>query len=106
MAKITFIEHCGTPHTVDVPEGTSLMQAAIGHNIPGIDADCGGAMTCGTCLVFVPPSWAEKLEARSEHERQMLEFSGKDAANARLSCQLIACPALDGLSVQIPESQG
>lgn len=41
MAKITFIEHRGTRYVVDVAEGTSLMQAAIGNNVPGIDADCG-----------------------------------------------------------------
>jgi len=106
MTTITFIEPSGVHHTLDVPEGTSLMQAAVGHNVRGIDADCGGSMTCGTCLVFVPPPWLARLGERSEHEKQMLEFSGQDAPNARLSCQLMACPALDGLQVQVPESQG
>lgn len=106
MARITFIEHNGAEHAIDIDDGTSLMQGAVSHNIPGIEADCGGAMSCGTCLVFVPSQWLEKAGDRSVHELQMLEFAGKDAANARLSCQLIACPALDGLSVQLPESQG
>ena len=103
MAKITFIETCGPPHTIDVPDGSSLMQAAVNHNIPGIDADCGGAITCGTCLICVPIDWLDKTGERSELEKQMLAFAGLDADNARLSCQIIASPALDGLSVRIPE---
>lgn len=65
MAKITFIEFNGTPHTVDIADGTSLMQAAVDHNIPGIDADCGGAITCGTCMVCLPDDWLDKVPARS-----------------------------------------
>ena len=42
MAKITFIEHNGTEHVVDVDNGTSVMNAAIDNLVPGIDADCGG----------------------------------------------------------------
>lgn len=106
MAKITFVAHCGTRHTIDVADGTSLMQAAVGNNVPGIDADCGGAMTCGTCLVMVPDQWLAQTGERTEYEKQMLEFSGRDAANARLSCQLVACAALDGLQVHVPEHQG
>lgn len=105
MAKITFIEFNGTPHTVDVADGTSLMQAAVDHNIPGIDADCGGAITCGTCLVCLPDDWLNKVPPRSDLEQQMLEFSGKDTTHGRLSCQLLACPELDGMSVTLPESQ-
>lgn len=106
MAKITFIEHNGTAHTVDVPDGISLMQGAVSHNIPGIDADCGGAITCGTCTVCIPPDWREKTGACSPLEQQMLEFTVGDAGNFRLSCQLIASPELDGLCVNLPECQG
>ncbi len=105
MAKITFIEHNGTPHQIDVADGTSLMQAAVSHNIPGIEADCGGAITCGTCLVCIPDDWKDKLPPQLDMEAQMLEFSGRDVPNGRLSCQLLASPELDGLTVNIPESQ-
>ena len=43
MPKITFIEFDGTAHEVDVPAGGSVMEAAVSNNVPGIDADCGGA---------------------------------------------------------------
>ena len=44
MAKITYIEHNGKTHTVEVSSGLSVMEGAIQNNIPGIDADCGGGM--------------------------------------------------------------
>lgn len=105
MIKVTFIEHGGTPHTIDIPEGMSLMQAAVNHNIPGIDADCSGSMTCGTCRVCVPLDAQTITGERSSLEQQMLEFSGLDGNGVRLSCQLIAKPEFNGLCLQIPEAQ-
>ena len=43
MAKITYIEHGGTEHVVDVPNGLTVMEGARDNGIPGIEADCGGA---------------------------------------------------------------
>ena len=43
MPKITFIEHNGTHHEVQVAVGLSVMEAARDNNVPGIEADCGGA---------------------------------------------------------------
>ena len=59
MAKITYIEFNGTPHEVDVPSGLSVMEGAIDNNIPGIEAECGGACSCATCHVYVDPAWVE-----------------------------------------------
>ena len=53
MAKVTYIEDNGTEHTIDVPNGTTLMEAAVKQGIPGIDGDCGGVCACATCHVFV-----------------------------------------------------
>ena len=57
MAKITYIEHDGTEHAVEVKNGLSVMEGAIRNNVPGIDADCGGACACATCHVYVDEAW-------------------------------------------------
>src|SRR5450432_223787 len=75
MPKITFIEHNGTPHTVQIAVGKSVMQAAVDNNVPGIDADCGGACACATCHVYVEPEWREKVGARNPMEEDMLHFA-------------------------------
>ena len=105
MAKITYIEFDGTEHVVDVKPGLSVMEGAVKNNIPGIDADCGGACACATCQVYVAPEWQAKLPPRSEMEETMLDFAPDVRPNSRLSCQLRMSAALDGIVLNLPKSQ-
>ncbi len=105
MGTITFVEHDGTAHDVDLVEGESLMALATGNGVPGIDGDCGGEASCGTCHVIVDDEWIAKTGTRSEEESQMIDMSPERAPNSRLSCQLKACSSLDGLKVRLPEFQ-
>ena len=68
MAKITYIEHDGTEHQVEVKTGLSVMEGAIRNNVPGIDADCGGACACATCHVYVDEAWREATGSSSAME--------------------------------------
>lgn len=61
MAKITYIEHGGKEHVVDVPNGLTVMEGARDNGIPGIEADCDGACACSTCHVYVDPAYVGKL---------------------------------------------
>jgi 2Fe-2S ferredoxin len=74
MAKITYIEHNGTEHTIDVESGMTVMEGAIKNSIPGIDADCGGACACATCHVYVAEAWKDKVGAAESMEEDMLDF--------------------------------
>ena len=105
MAKITYIEHDGTEHAIDVKTGLSVMEGAVKNNIPGIDADCGGACACATCHVYVEESWLDKTGDRSAMEESMLDFAEGVEPNSRLSCQIKVSDELDGLRVTMPESQ-
>ncbi len=105
MAKITYIQHDGTEHVIDVKTGLSVMEGAVKNNIPGIDADCGGACACATCHVYVKDEWLEKTGTRSAMEESMLDFAEGVEANSRLACQIKVTDALEGLVVTMPESQ-
>jgi ferredoxin, 2Fe-2S len=106
MVKITYVEHNGTPHEVDVPLGLTVMEGARDNNIPGIEADCGGACACSTCHVYVDPAWIDRLPPREPMEQDMLDFAWEpDPERSRLTCQLKVTEALDGLVVQMPEKQ-
>lgn len=105
MPKITYIEHNGKEHVVEVPEGWSVMEGAVKNLIPGIDADCGGACACATCHVHVDPAWYPKLPEKQDMEQTMLDFAQEVGETSRLSCQLKVTPALDGLVVRMPKSQ-
>jgi 2Fe-2S ferredoxin len=105
LAKITYIEFDGTEHVAEVKPGLSVMEGAIRNNIPGIDADCGGACACATCHVYVDEAWRAATGERSAMEDSMLDFAENVADNSRLSCQIRVTDTLDGLVVRMPESQ-
>jgi 2Fe-2S ferredoxin len=105
MAKITYIEFNGAEHVIDVKPGQSVMEGAVKNNIPGIDADCGGACACATCHVYVDQAWADKTGTATAMEESMLDFAENVQPNSRLSCQIKVTDALDGLVVRMPESQ-
>ena len=106
MAKITYIEHNGKNHTIDVTNGLSVMEGAVQNNIPGIDADCGGSMACATCHVYVKEEWFNKLPKKEDGEEDMLDMAFEPKKNSRLSCQITVTDELDGLTVNIPSKQG
>ena len=106
MPKITFVDKDGTRREVEAKSGDSVMMAALGANIRGIEAECGGSMICGTCHVFVDESFAAKLPALSTDEDDVLEgVATSRRPNSRLSCQIDVSPAIDGLVVQLPDRQ-
>lgn len=105
MPKVTYIEHNGTEHSIDLKVGRSVMQGALDHGIPGIDADCGGECACATCHVYVDPDFLAACGTPGEMEVSMLGFAATAKPNSRLSCQIRMTPALAGLIVRLPKAQ-
>jgi len=105
MAKITFIDPSGASRTVDAETGSTVMENAIRNDVPGIEAECGGACACATCHVYVDEAWREKVGPPSPMEEDMLDFGFDVKENSRLSCQIKVTDDLDGLVVRTPERQ-
>ena len=105
MPKITYIEHGGKSHTIEVANGLSVMEGAVQNDISGIDADCGGGMACATCHVYVKEDWFIKLPEKTVGEDDMLDQAYKPNSRSRLSCQLTVSDKLEGLVVYLPEKQ-
>mgnify|MGYP001445465993 CR=1 FL=1 len=106
MAKITYIEHNGKSHKIEVANGLSVMEGAVQNNVPGIDADCGGSCACATCHVYVEEKWFNKLPKKESAEEDMLDMAYELKKNSRLSCQILVEDSLDGLVVKMPSKQG
>jgi 2Fe-2S ferredoxin len=82
------------------------MRAAVGNNVPGIVAECGGAAMCATCHVYVEPSATERLPPINAVEDAMLDsVSDERKKNSRLSCQLSVTPEFEGLVLYLPRCQ-
>ncbi len=105
MVKITFIQPDGQEQTVEAEAGLTVMEAAKLNNVPGIEAECGGACACATCHVFVDERWREKTGKPSDMEEDMLDFAFDVREESRLSCQIRVTEDIDGLVVRVPAKQ-
>lgn len=105
MVKITFIQPDGTAQTVTAEEGLTVMEAAKMADVPGIEAECGGACACATCHVYVDEAWRTAVGEPASMEEDMLDFAFDVRPNSRLSCQIKVRAELDGLVVRTPERQ-
>jgi len=105
MPKITYVQPDGSPSVVEADNGSTVMETAIDNDIDGIVAECGGACSCATCHVYVQPEWLDRLPAPDAQEDGMLDCVLDRRPNSRLSCQIEVSDNIDGLVVNVPESQ-
>ena len=105
MAKITYVQFDGKEYVLDVAPGFSVMQGAVGNNVRGVIAECGGSCSCATCHVYVDEAWIDKVPEKGEAEESLLEAVCDRQPNSRLSCQIKVSEELSGLIVRLPEKQ-
>lgn len=106
MPDIQFIQPDGSSLGFEAADGVSAMQAATGYGVPGILAECGGALRCATCHVRVAPEWQARLPPPDADERAMLDcVADGRSPGSRLACQIMLHPGLQGLVLQVPERQ-
>lgn len=106
MLKIHFQSPEGELHTVETGAGTTVMETAVKHGVPGIVAECGGSLSCATCHVYVSPDFLEQTGVAEDFEGDMLDDAAAERlSNSRLSCQIHLTEKLDGLHVEIAPEQ-
>jgi 2Fe-2S ferredoxin len=81
MAKITFKGFA----EIDVPVGTSLLEAAQKVDAPEGYA-CGGVCACSTCHLYVTKG-GELLSEQADEEADIMDKAFDVRASSRLGCQ-------------------
>ena len=76
-----------------------------GQRRQGIEADCGGLMTCGTCHVYVREPHASLLARAGTDELGKLEFTAAPRSPTADFPADRLTEVLDGLTVDLPDSQ-
>ena len=103
MVKVRFIEPSGDVRDLEGAVGQTAMEIAVAAGVDGIEAQCGGALSCATCHVYVASEWADRIPTANDLEADMLGFATSEVReNSRLSCQIKLTEALDGLELEIP----
>jgi ferredoxin, 2Fe-2S len=94
----------GSEISAQVSDGTNMMEAAVANNVPNVIGECGGSLACATCHVYVNAAWSSKTGAAGEFEDAMLDATEAERGpTSRLSCQILASKALDGLTLIVPK---
>ncbi len=106
MPIVTYVSSSGISRTIEVPQGMSVMQAALNHKVEGILGECGGNCMCATCHVYVEAPFLNRIPPAKENEKFMLSIAAEGPeANSRLSCQIKMTEELDGIVVRLPAKQ-
>jgi 2Fe-2S ferredoxin len=104
MPKVHWILPSGERVSDDVNENSNLMDAAQMNGIAGVAGECGGCLSCATCHVYVDEAWLAACPPMDDVENTMLDIiTSPRRSGSRLSCQLIASSALDGIVLHVPD---
>lgn len=105
MPKVFFTQPDATIDVVEGQPGDSVMQTAVRNGVSGIVGQCGGALSCATCHVFLADDEVDAYPAISGDEDEMLDCAATDREeNSRLSCQLVLTEGID-VHVTVPPEQ-
>jgi ferredoxin, 2Fe-2S len=105
VTRVIYIASAGTRREIEGKAGDTVMSLAVRNGIKGIEAECGGALACATCHIYVAAGDAAGLPPPSEDERAMLEgVAAERRPSSRLACQIVL-GSLPALTVQLPERQ-
>ena len=96
-------DQTGQEHALEGLEGWRVMEVIRDWGLD-IKAECGGAMSCATCHVYVDPAWLDAVGTPSDEEEDMLDSVGDVKSNSRLSCQILCSDDLDGLKLTLAAS--
>jgi 2Fe-2S ferredoxin len=106
VPQIIFVSTSGQRQEVSASSGLSVMGAAQHGGIAGIEAECGGSLSCGTCHVYLDDASLDRVSAASDAEVEMLDLvAAERRPGSRLSCQIRIVDEMDGLTVHIPSTQ-
>ncbi len=105
MVKVQFIsydeERKEVKTDLDVPEGTTVLEAAHSNGVH-LEGACEGSLACSTCHVILDKPYYDKLSAASEDEEDMLDMAFGLTPTSRLGCQVVINHDLEGVTFRIP----
>lgn len=101
LVKLVFIHPNGDREIVEDRCGKSVMDFAMDHGVKGIEAQCGGACICTTCMCHFSDAVYRKLPPPDIDELEMLSYAPKRRPTSRLACQIPVTMHLRELEVRV-----
>lgn len=101
MPTIIFVAPDGVQTPLEVPEGTSVLQAAWDNKVD-IEGACEGCMACSTCHVIIDEPHFAALPDPSDEEEDLLDLAYGVRPTSRLGCQVTVTAETDGMIITLP----
>lgn len=101
MSEFKVVDRSGDAHILTADAAATVMERIRDADIQDSFALCGGFCSCATCHVYVEDGAFERLPAMSPDEDELLDSSAHRRSTSRLSCQVRAGEALDGVRIVI-----
>lgn len=103
MITLHVTDHEGICHVLKGEDGARVSRIIKDAHLK-LKAECDGALSCGTCHVYVQPWWMSKLDEKSAEEEWKLDQVHDVTAYSRLSCQIRLQERLEGLEVVLAQN--
>ena len=104
MIDVRFTLANGDTQLVVGEEGFSVMEVATLDGVPGINSECGGNLSCGTCHAYLDDAFRDRVPPPSEQELAMLDCVVDPRSTSRLTCQISLKPHMHGIRFEVPRS--
>jgi ferredoxin, 2Fe-2S len=99
---VVFVGADQSENLVECNVGESLMKAAVNNAIEGIEGECGGNLSCGTCHIFVLEEPEVGVPPAEQQEADLLDALVDNLRpTSRLGCQVKMTAELNNLRVGI-----
>ncbi|MBW2942184.1 2Fe-2S iron-sulfur cluster-binding protein [Zhongshania aquimaris] len=72
----------------------------------GVEGTCGGAVSCGSCHIYVDPSLMTQLTPQIDDEAAMLDAIQTEVTvdpTSRLSCQIVVSDYMNGMRIKVAQ---
>mmetsp|Transcript_26605 Transcript_26605/g.37127 ORF Transcript_26605/g.37127 Transcript_26605/m.37127 type:complete len:148 (+) Transcript_26605:127-570(+) len=100
--NVTFIED-GQPIETSVRIGQSILEAAHDNEIE-LEGACDSQLACSTCHVILDQVTYSEVPEPCDEELDMLDLAVRVTDTSRLGCQINLTKAMDGITIEIPQS--
>ena len=94
------VDREGREHRIPALDGWTVMEIVRDAGLP-LKAECGGALQCATCHVYVDDAWRHRIPPPIDEEEERLDDAFVVKTNSRLSCQILMREDLDGFRVTL-----
>lgn len=82
---------------------SDLIPALCGGGGASADVEYGAGASCRSCHVYIDPATLKHVPSPNHLEKNIIKWIDTATEHTRLSCEVVLTPAMNGMTVVVPE---